>query len=123
MKGTKPLLMSSPRCKQPINPQADAVQNWTPGIPNSSAAFIPKLMIPSDIIKLTLGIVEQVLSLFLISSNKGPKQFFLVDSHSNRISCVASLSEGGKPSGIVSNWKLRTRSKNQNHLTVIIFVD
>lgn len=94
--------MSSVKFRYPIKPQAEAVQNCTSGMPNSSATFLPKPIIPSNTMQLTGGRAE--LSL-ITSSLKGTGQCFLVDSHSARASWVASRSDGGIPSGIVSNWK------------------
>ncbi|KAF3957627.1 hypothetical protein CMV_017378 [Castanea mollissima] len=54
--------------------------------------------------QVTKGTSEDELSLST-SSLKGTKQFFLVESHSAGISWVASRSDSGNPSGIVSNRK------------------
>ncbi|PON90933.1 hypothetical protein TorRG33x02_133390 [Trema orientale] len=99
-----PLLRSSSNCRYPMKLQAEAVQNRTSGIPNSLAAFTPKVMIPSTIMQVIGGTSDEHLSLSNSSLN-GPKQFFLVESHSGGTSWVASRSDGGKPSGMVSNRK------------------
>jgi hypothetical protein len=73
---------------------------------NSSAAFMPKLMAPSEITQVTGGTSEDEFN-FVRSSLNGAKQFVLVESHKDGTSCVASKSDGGKgkPSGMVSNRK------------------
>jgi hypothetical protein len=54
--------------------------------------------------QVTEGTSEDELSLSTSSLN-GARQFFLVASHMDGTSWVASRSDGGNPSGIVSNWK------------------
>ncbi|KAF4366708.1 hypothetical protein F8388_020070 [Cannabis sativa] len=81
--------------------QAEAVHSTTSGIPNSRAASIPKVIIPSVTIQVTGGTSQQLLSLCKSFLN-GPKQFFLVESHNDGISWVASRSDGGKPSADIS---------------------
>jgi hypothetical protein len=46
-----PLLAISLRCKYPMKLQAEADQNWTWGVVNSSAAFMQKLTIPAEIME------------------------------------------------------------------------
>jgi len=72
--------MSSSKFRYPINPQAEAVQNWTSGMPNSFPALRPKPVIPSEIMQVIGGTSDEELSLSTSSLN-GAKQFFLVESH------------------------------------------
>jgi len=88
----------------PINEQAEAVQNWTSGTPISLAASIAKLITPSETMHVTRGTSGFEFSLRSKPTN-GAKQFFRVESHSFGISCIASRSDGGSPSRMVSNWK------------------
>ncbi|KAK6773203.1 hypothetical protein RDI58_028441 [Solanum bulbocastanum] len=87
-------------------PQALVVQNRTSGTPISSAAAKVKLMIPSETMHVTGGMFDVLLvSLsFASRSLKGAKQVSVVDLHREGMSCVASASQVGSPSGIVSNW-------------------
>jgi hypothetical protein len=99
-----PLLTSSLKLRHPMRPQAEEVQNWTSRIPKSFAALRPKLIIPSETMQVTGGTSNVELSLSTSSLN-GARQFFLTESHRAGTSWVASRSDGGNPSGIVSNWK------------------
>ncbi|XXG40420.1 hypothetical protein AAC387_Pa01g1141 [Persea americana] len=90
--------------ESPKNPQALGVQKNTTGIPCSSAASKVKLMIPSERMQLILG-TPTVLFIFTIRSRNGTEQFLLVESQRAGTSWVASRSEGGRPSGMVSNRK------------------
>ncbi|GMY11382.1 hypothetical protein FCV25MIE_06621 [Fagus crenata] len=73
-------------------------------MPNSSPTLIAKLMRPSEMMQVTKGTLEDELSLSTSSLN-GARKFFLVASHMDGTSWVASRSDGGNPSGIVLNWK------------------
>ena len=87
-----------------MKPQALVVQKSTSGTPISSAASRVKLITPSDTTQETGG---ESLAAFKStrSSRKGARQVFIVDSHSEGISCVPSRSEGGRPSGMDLNRK------------------
>ena len=87
-----------------MKPHAEAVQSWNPGMPNSLAAFMAKLITPSEIMHVTGGTSEDEPILANRSLNGG-KQFFRVESQSDGISCDASRSDCGSPSGMVSNRK------------------
>ncbi|WVY95040.1 hypothetical protein V8G54_034128 [Vigna mungo] len=99
-----PLLTTSSNCKYPIKPQAEAVQNCCSAMLSSFATFPANPINPSYIIEVINGTSCEVLS-FFTSSFRGSKQCLLVESHSAAMLCVASLSDGDKPSGIVSNRK------------------
>jgi len=99
-----PLLTTSSNCKYPIKPQAEAVQNCCSATFNSLATFPANPISPSYIIEVTKGTSSELLS-FFTSSFRGSKQCLLVASHSAAMLCVASFSDGGNPSGMVSNWK------------------
>ena len=62
-------------------------------------------MKPSEIMLVTKGTSDSDELSLSSSSLNGAKQFFLMESHSAGISWVASRSDGGNPSGIVSNRK------------------
>ncbi|KAK0599151.1 hypothetical protein LWI29_002805 [Acer saccharum] len=65
-----------------------------------------KLIIQSDTMQVTGGTFDKHVLLSLErSSLKGAKQVFLVESKREGTSCVASASDGGRPSGIVSKQK------------------
>ena len=87
-----------------MTPPAPLVQKKTSGMPSSRATSRVKLMIPSDTMQETGGTPGLLLSL-VTSSLKGAKQFLLVESQREGTSWVASASEKGSPSGMVSNWK------------------
>ncbi|GLT26070.1 hypothetical protein SLA2020_011570 [Shorea laevis] len=61
-------------------------------------------MIPTETIRETRGQPSVELSLARRFRN-GTKQFLLVDSQKAGTSCWPSISGGGRPSGMVSNWK------------------
>ncbi|KAK2972535.1 hypothetical protein RJ640_006601 [Escallonia rubra] len=83
-----------------------AVQKTTSGTPNSSAAVRVKLITTSETMQVTGGTFDELLSLKRRSLN-GAKQCLLVESQMVRTSGMASvsLSDGGIPSGIISNRK------------------
>ncbi|CAN6571363.1 unnamed protein product [Malus baccata var. baccata] len=92
-----------------MNPTAATVKNTAIGSPSSSAAVMAKGMKPSETMEVTGGITKLLLELAVSLSFKrrlrnGDKKFFLMESHSKgRFRVVASASESGRPSGIVSN--------------------
>jgi len=89
-----------------MNPHALAVQKRTSGMPSSAAASRVKLMIPSETMQVTGGTLDEDLSFsFERRFLKGAKQSFLVESHRDGTSWVASTSDSGRPSGMVSNRK------------------
>ena len=93
-----------------MNPQVLLVQKRTSGIPNSSAAKTVNPITPSDTMQLTGGTCDEAVSFSLeIRSLNGPKQVFVVDSQREGMSCVASTSDSGNPSGMVSNRKEERR--------------
>jgi hypothetical protein len=89
-----------------MNPQVLAVQKRTSGMPSSTAASRVKLMTQSETMQVTGGTLDEAVSLsFERRFVKGAKQFFLVETHRDAMSWVASTSESGRPSGMVSNRK------------------
>lgn len=90
-----------------MKPEAPVVQKNTSGMPSSSAAVRVKLMIPSETMQVTGGTwnAEELLSLER-SSRKGARQLLWVEEQRDGTSWVASTSDGGRPSGMVSNWKV-----------------
>lgn len=74
------------------------------GNPNCWEALSVKDMTPSDKMKVTGGVWWEWLS-FEIRLHKGSREFFLVESHKARMHWVASMSVGGRPSGMASKWK------------------
>jgi hypothetical protein len=89
-----------------MNPHALAVQKRTLGMPSSAAASRVKVKPPSETMQVTGGTLDEAVSLsFERRFVKGARQFFLVDMHRDGMSWVASTSESGRPSGMVSNRK------------------
>jgi hypothetical protein len=89
-----------------MNPHALVVQKITSGMLISAAASRVKVMQPSEIMQVTGGTLDEAVSLsFERRLVKGAKQCFVVDSHRDGGSWVASTSESGRPSGMVSNRK------------------
>ncbi|KAK3014575.1 hypothetical protein RJ639_008907 [Escallonia herrerae] len=71
---------------------------------SSSAAVRVKLIAPSETTQVTGGTFDEAESLSLERrSLNGAKQFLIAESHREGTSWVASISDGGSPSGIVSN--------------------
>ena len=65
-----------------MNPHALVVQNRTSGMPSSTAASRVKLMTPSEIMQLTGGTLEELVSFSLERRLlKGAKQWFLEETH------------------------------------------
>ncbi|KAJ8650319.1 hypothetical protein MRB53_003342 [Persea americana] len=87
-----------------MKPQAPAGQNTISGMPSSSAFFSVKVMVPSETMGVTRGSSDVQLS-FVIRSRNGTAHLSLVDSQIARRSCMASPSDGGKPSDMVSKRK------------------
>lgn len=89
-----------------MKPQALVVQKNTSGMPSSSAALRVKLMIPSETMQVTGGTLDEEVSLSLARrSRKGARQLLWVEAQGGGTFWVASISDGGRPSGMVSNWK------------------
>ena len=89
-----------------MNPHALVVQKRTSGMPSSAAASRVKLMAPSETMQVTGGTLDEAVSLsFERRLLNGAKQCFVVDSHRDGMSRVASTSESGRPSEMVSNRK------------------
>ena len=106
LKGTMPLLRSSSYCKYPMRLQAEAVQNCTCGIPNASAASTAKqLVVASETTQVTGGHPSRGALSLSKSSLNGAEQFCLTEAQSGGMSCVASWSDGGRPSGMASKEK------------------
>lgn len=108
--GIRPFSISFWNCMYAMKPQALIVQKSTIGTPSSFAALTVNDMFPSETTQLTGGTWTELLLLSLESRfRNGSKQFFLVDSQRDGMSCVASAfwsgSLGGRPSGIDSKRK------------------
>nr|GMC50573.1 hypothetical protein PanWU01x14_244710 [Ipomoea batatas] len=89
---------------KPKKPEALTGQNRTSGMPSSSAASRVKLITPSATMHDTGGTLDAAVSLSRARRPlKGHKQVVAVDAQREAISWVASASEGGRPSGMVSN--------------------
>jgi hypothetical protein len=89
-----------------MNPHALAVQKITSGMPSSVAASRVKLMAPSETTQVTGGKLEEAVSFSLERRFvKGARQCFFVEWHREGMSWVASASDSGRPSGMVSNRK------------------
>lgn len=73
-------------------------------MPSIRAALAPNPMIPSETTQVTCGTLPDEFNLPSNSKN-GAKQVFLIELHKAGRSCVASRSDGGNPSGMVSNRK------------------
>jgi len=83
--------------------QALWVQKSMLGSPNCWEALIVKDMTPSEKMQVTGGAWEWLS--FEIRLQNGIKQCFLVESQRAGMLWVESMLEGGRPSGMVSNWK------------------
>ncbi len=66
---------------------------------------------PSEIIQVTGGLLEVATLSFTRKSENGVKKFFIAESQREGMSWVAFESDGGRPSGMVLNWKSGKPSK------------
>ena len=114
-----PLSLRVGSCKTPITLQAEIGKNITIGILNSWAAVIVNAMLKSETIQVTRGLSEVALLSFTRRSENGAKKLFMMDSERERRSWVALISDGGRPSGMVSNRKSGKPSKELGPLDFI----
>lgn len=90
--GIRPFSISFWNCMYAMKPQALIVQKSTIGTPSSFAALTVNDMFPSETTQLTGGTWTELLLLSLESRfRNGSKQFFLVDSQRDGMSCVRSI--------------------------------
>ena len=104
--------MSARTCLHAITPHADRVKETTAGTRSSSAALMANGMKPSETIQVTGGVLEDKLLLSLaMRSRKGVKKFVTTAFQREILSWLASVSEGERPSGMVSKQKSGEASK------------
>ena len=76
-------------------------------------------MLPSETIQVTGGLSEVALLSLTRRSENGAKKLFIMDSQREGISWEALISDGGRPSGMVSNRKSGKPSKELGPLDFI----
>ena len=114
-----PLSLREGSCKTPIKLQAEIEKNITTGILNSWAAVIVNVMKASETIQVTGGLFEVGLLSFTRRSENGAKKLVIMDSEIEGMSWVALISDGGRPSGMVSNRKSDKPSRELGPLDFI----
>ena len=73
----------------------------------------------SETIQVTGGLSEVALLSFTRRSENGAKKLFIMDSQREGMSWLVLISDGGRPSGIVSNRKSDKLSKEPGPLNFI----
>ena len=114
-----PLSLREGICWTTIMLQAEIVKNITTGILNSWAVVIVNDMAAFETIQVTGGLSEVALLSFTRRSENGAKKLFITDSQREGMSWVALISNGGRPSGMVSNRKSGNPSKELGPLDFI----
>jgi len=96
--------------------QADIVKAMATGTPNCSTARMVNAIKQSETMQVTGRTFEDAFSLAR-TSYKGVKKLLMMDLQREGTSWLASISEGGRPSGMVSKLKLANHPGNECLLT------